>query len=218
MKKPLISFLAVLLVSAAFGTAPVAAHERTASTSISLHADDKKVDRGDKVKFSGRLTSPWKKCRKWKAVTLFRDGSAVGAKQTMKNGKFSFSKNVQGTSVWRVSFAGKSWGVHPHVHECLGSSSRTIRIQVRRGGGGGGGGGNGGAVAGSGGSGGGGTVVQGAGDVGVQGAGGVGVLADGASAVTGSDIFPALSAMIALGVLGLVGLAVGLRRTRSSTS
>jgi hypothetical protein len=215
MKKPLISFLAVLLVSAAFGTAPVAAHERTASTSISLHADDKKVDRGDKVKFSGRLTSPWKKCRKWKAVTLFRDGSAVGAKQTMKNGKFSFSKNVQGTSDWRVSFAGKSWGVHPHVHECLGSSSRTIRIQVRRGGGGGG---NGGAVAGSGGSGGGGTVVQGAGDVGVQGAGGVGVLADGASAVTGSDIFPALSAMIALGVLGLVGLAVGLRRTRSSTS
>jgi hypothetical protein len=217
MKKPLISFLAVLLVSAAFGTAPVAAHERTASTSISLHADDKKVDRGDKVKFSGRLTSPWKKCRKWKAVTLFRDGNAVGAKQTMKNGKFSFSKNVQGTSDWRVSFAGKSWGVHPHVHECLGSSSRSIRIRVRSGGGGGGGGNN--AVAGAGGGGGsGGTVVQGAGDVDVQGAGGVGVLADGASAVTGTDIFPALSAMIALGVLGLVGLVVGLRRTRTPTS
>ena len=34
------------------------------------------------------------------------------------------------TEGWKVVFSGRKWGTHPHVHRCLGSSSRTIRVQV----------------------------------------------------------------------------------------
>jgi hypothetical protein len=212
VKALLLRTTAVTLMLVLLGSAPAQAHDRTVSTSITLNANKTVIDAGEKVKFRGRLTSPWKRCRRWQPVTLYRDGNAVGAKKTMKNGKFQFSKNVQRTSNWRVKFNGKRWGKHPHDHRCLGSTSVTVRVRVRSGGGGGGGNND---VLGAGGGGGGVLGAGGGAEAGVTevlGAGG------GSSALTGSDIFPALSAMIALGVLGLVGLIVGLRRTRAPTS
>jgi hypothetical protein len=30
-----------------------------------------------------------------------------------------------------VKFKGKRWGVHPHVHRCLRSTSRGVTVRVR---------------------------------------------------------------------------------------
>jgi hypothetical protein len=189
-------------------TAPALAHDRTASTSINLNANKSVVDPGEKVKFSGKLNSNWNKCRKWKNVHLIRNGSVVASKQTKKNGKFQFTRQVNSTSNWRVKFNGKTWGKHPHNHRCLESVSATIHIRVR-GGGGGGGGGN--AVAGAGGGSGGTTVA------GVGGAGDTAVLAaGGASALTGSDFIRPVSAAIALAAIGLVAAVLTRRRDRAT--
>lgn len=207
MKAHLTRATAVTMLLVLLGSAAAHAHERTASTSLTLDANKTTVNQGGKVKFSGKLKSDWPKCRKWKRVTLYRDGTAVASTKTTKSGNYSFVKRVHATSDWYVAFAGKEWGQHPHNHVCLESTSPTIRIRVRGGGGGGGGGDNdGGVVAGAGGD----AVV-------VAGAGGSALAGEG-SALTGSDIFGAARAVIALGAIGLVALFVSHRRTRAPTS
>jgi hypothetical protein len=207
VKALLLRTTAVTLILVLLGSAPAQAHERTASTRITLNANKSVVDHGEKVKFRGRLHSQWAKCRKWQPVVLLRNGNSVGAKKTMKNGKFQFTKSVQNTSNWRVTYAGKRWGKHPHDHRCLGSGSGTIHIRVR---GGGGGGGN--AVADAGGGSGGTTVVAG-----VGGAGDTAVLAaGGASALTGSDFIRPVGAAIALAAIGLVAAVLTRRRDRAT--
>jgi hypothetical protein len=204
--KALLRATAVSMFLVLLATAPALAHDRTASTRINLNANKSVVDPGEKVKFSGKLNSDWNKCRKWKNVHLFRNGSKVASKQTKKNGKFQFSRQVNSTSNWRVKFNGKDWGTHPHSHHCLESVSDTIHIRVR------GGGGGGGAVADAGGGSGGTTVVAG-----VGGAGDTAVLAaGGASALTGSDIADPAKAAIALGAIGLVAAVLTRRRDRAT--
>jgi hypothetical protein len=199
---------AVTMLLVLLGSAAAHAHERTASTSLTLDSNKTTVNQGGKVKFSGKLKSDWPKCRKWKRVTLYRDGAAVASTTTTKSGNYSFVKRVHATSDWYVAFAGKEWGQHPHVHVCLESTSPTIRIRVRGGGGGGGGGGDNNVVGG----------VAGAGDaVVVAGAGGSALAGEG-SALTGTDIFGAARAVIVLGAVGLVALFVSRRRTRATTS
>ena len=117
------------------GSAAAQAHERTASTSLTLKANKSTVDQGDEVKFRGKLRSDWKECRKSKSVTLYRDGTAVASTTTSRSGNYSFVMQIDATADWHVTFAGTEWGQHPHSHVCLGSSSTTIRIRVRGGGG-----------------------------------------------------------------------------------
>lgn len=131
MKAMLARILAVTVVLVALGAAPAQAHERTASTRLTINANKKQVDRGGKVKFSGALKSDWKRCRAYKKVTLFRGKTPVQSKKTTRAGTYSFVQRIRATKVWRVKFAGKRWGTHPHVHRCLASRSRGIRVQVR---------------------------------------------------------------------------------------
>ena len=74
MKAHLIRATAVTMLLVLLGSAAAQAHERTASTSLTLTANKSTVDQGDEVKFRGKLRSDWKECRKSKSVTLYRDG------------------------------------------------------------------------------------------------------------------------------------------------
>ena len=130
MKRYLARFLAVTMLVGVLGAAPAQAHERTASTSISISANRTQVDEGEKVKFSGSLKSAWKRCRAYKTVTLYSGKSAVQSRKTTRAGTYSFTQKIGKTKTWKVKFAGKSWGVHPHNHRCLASSSRGIQVRV----------------------------------------------------------------------------------------
>lgn len=130
MKKILTIGLAVTVLFVLTASGPASAHQRTASTSLSLEVSDSRPDRGDKVTFSGRLSSNWNKCEKFKRVSLKRGGNVVQTTTTSRSGFYSFRQRINSNSNWVVRFTGKRFGVHPHVHRCLPDTSRRIRIRV----------------------------------------------------------------------------------------
>ena len=132
MKSTLARTIAVTLALVfVLGAAPAQAHERIEPTRVTISANHTRVDRGDRVKFSGSLRSDWKRCRAYKNVTLFRGKRPVATRKTTRAGLYAFTVRVTSTKTWRVKFRGKRWGVHPHVHRCLRSSSRGITVRVR---------------------------------------------------------------------------------------
>ena len=130
MKKNLTIGLAATMLFVLTASVPAYAHERTASTSLSISVSDSTPDRGDKVTFRGRLTSDWSKCQAFRRVTLKRGHTAIQSKLTNRAGYYSFTQRINSNSNWRVRFTGKRFGVHPHVHRCLPDTSRVIRLRV----------------------------------------------------------------------------------------
>ena len=131
MKRALIVIGVSLSLSLVVGVAPVAAHQRIEPTHVTINASATQVDDGQKVTFKGKLKSDWKKCRSWRLVKLKNaGGKLVKSKKTRENGRYKFSMRPDATKGWKVVFSGRKWGTHPHVHRCLGSSSRTIRVRV----------------------------------------------------------------------------------------
>ena len=130
VKRFLAHAIAVTMLLGVLGAAPAQAHERTASTSLTASVNKKTVDRGSKVKFSGSLKSDWKRCRAYKTVTLYKGAKAMQSRKTTRAGTYSFTQRIRSTKSWRVKFKGKSWGTHPHVHRCLASQSKRIRVRV----------------------------------------------------------------------------------------
>ena len=132
MKSTLARTIAVTLALVfMLGAVPAQAHTRIEPTRLTLNANNTSVDRGDRVKFSGSLKSSWKRCRAYKNVTLFRGKRPVATRKTTRAGLYAFTVPVTQTKTWRVKFRGKRWGVHPHVHRCLRSTSRAITVRVR---------------------------------------------------------------------------------------
>lgn len=131
MKKMLTWMLMTVLLTAALGAAPVSAHERTATTRITFKANPNPVQQGKKVLFKGKLKSDWSKCFNWRPVKLYRGNQVVASKVTRQSGFYKFRVRVNSTATWRVKFAGRSWGKHPHVHRCFSSSSKPIRVRTR---------------------------------------------------------------------------------------
>jgi len=130
VKKTLTWILASVVLTAMLGTAPVAAHERVENTTLTINASSRQVPKGKKVTFQGKLKSPWSKCFNWRPVTLYKGNKAVATKQTQKSGHYKFTVRVKATKTWKVKFKGRSWGTHPHVHRCLASSSKGIKVRV----------------------------------------------------------------------------------------
>ena len=130
MKKILTISLAAIMLLALTASAPVSAHERIVSTSLSINVSDSHPDRGDTVKFTGQLKSEWKRCKAFQKVTLKRGRTPVQTTKTSRSGFYSFTQRIKSDSNWRVRFTGKKFGKHPHVHRCLPSTSRIIRIRV----------------------------------------------------------------------------------------
>ena len=131
MKKTLATLLAGTMLSLMTATGPASAHQRTASTSLSISVSDDRPDRGDVVRFSGRLRSNWDRCEEDQRVHLKRGRTIVQTTRTDDSGFYSFSQRINSNSNWKVRFTGKRFGVHPHVHRCLPDTSRKIRIRVR---------------------------------------------------------------------------------------
>lgn len=131
MKRAFTSFLAALLLLGMLGSSPVAAHERIEQTRISIRASRTHIDEGDRVRFRGRLKSDWKRCFRRQTVTLFKGDTPVVSKKTTRTGRYRFTRSPKNTRLWHVEYAGRRFGPHPHVHRCLASSSRSIRVTVR---------------------------------------------------------------------------------------
>lgn len=130
MKKTLTSILAATMLVGVLGGAPALAHERTASTNITIHASDKTVNEGKKVKFEGKLKSDWSKCFNWRKVSLYAGNKKIATKKTRQSGYYQFTVKPKATKTWKVKFKGRKWGTHPHVHRCLASSSKGIKVRV----------------------------------------------------------------------------------------
>jgi hypothetical protein len=130
VKKALTWILASVVLTAMLGTAPVAAHERIESTRITIHASTKQVQKGKKVTFEGKLKSDWSKCFNWRKVSLYAGNKKIATKQTRQSGYYQFTVRPKATKTWKVKFKGRKWGKHPHVHRCLASSSKGIRVRA----------------------------------------------------------------------------------------
>jgi hypothetical protein len=129
-KKTLPLTVAGVMLVVMLGSAPAQAHERTESTRITIRANDKQVQKGKKVTFQGKLKSDWSKCFNWRKVSLFAGSKKIATKQTRQSGYYRFTVKPKATRTWKVKFNGRSWGTHPHVHRCLASSSKGIRVRV----------------------------------------------------------------------------------------
>jgi len=130
VKATLARILAVTMLLVALGAAPAQAHERTEPTRITIKATKKHVEKGKKVSFQGKLKSEWSKCFNWRKVSLYAGNKKIATKQTRRSGFYKFTVRPKATKTWKVKFKGRSWGTHPHVHRCLASSSKGIKVRV----------------------------------------------------------------------------------------
>jgi hypothetical protein len=126
--KILIAIAVALALAVPIGAA---AHVReNVPTSVTIKASDKKINAGQKVTFSGKLSSEWKKCKSEEKILLFRNATQIGQTRTNGTGKYSITKKLNQTGKYSVKYPGRSWGTHPHSHSCLPSQSAKIKIRV----------------------------------------------------------------------------------------
>ncbi len=92
----------------------------TASTSLSLHADDHSVDKGDKVDFSGNLSSSRKKCRANQKVALFKGNKKVATQRTSRSGHYEFTQTIKRTKTWHTEYKGRTVRDAPEHQGLLG--------------------------------------------------------------------------------------------------
>jgi hypothetical protein len=118
----------MLLLGGPTGTA--VARDFTDSTTLSLNASPRHVDKGDSVSFSGHLRADHKKCRVHRTIKLFRNGVKVAQTLTDSNGFYRFVRNIFRTANWQTRFSGAVGGTHPHSFTCLASRSRTVTVSV----------------------------------------------------------------------------------------
>ncbi len=122
--------LAVSLVLSLFlgGTAMAA---KVYKTSFAFGANRTSIHKGQKVVFSGTLKSKFKKCKKHRPVTLYRNGHPIDTRTTSATGQFSFKRHISKTRTWQVRFAGRSGGTHPNQFVCKASKSKKIKVHVK---------------------------------------------------------------------------------------
>jgi hypothetical protein len=106
------------------------AHEFDVSSSLSLQASKKRVKRGKKVVFSGKVTSAETDCLGGRQVTLV--GLKVKSTTTGADGSFSVSLRPGKTSRWVAMVTGTASGLHPHRHVCGGDVSNAVQVKVKR--------------------------------------------------------------------------------------
>src|SRR3954447_605525 len=87
-----------LAMTFAFSGVAIAAIE--IPTSLTLHASDTSVHKGDTVTFSGRLRSKNKHCRAHQRITLFEGNEREGSTRTNGDGEYSFHKTIHRTRTW----------------------------------------------------------------------------------------------------------------------
>ena len=101
-----------------------------APTTLTLSASDHSVDKGDKVTFSGKLSSPKKKCEDNERIALYRGRRKVDTTRTDRSGHYSFRKAVKRDSTWQTRYKGHTFGKHPNTKHCKPSKSDREHINV----------------------------------------------------------------------------------------
>jgi hypothetical protein len=105
-------------------------------TFLTLNVNRKAITVGQKVKFNGKLSSPFKKCYRYRPVALIqKTGTRIKTltgKRVDRFGRFIFYARPRKTSTFWVKFNGRSGGKHPNQWTCRPSTSRKIKITVRR--------------------------------------------------------------------------------------
>lgn len=91
-----------------------------------------KVQKGTKVTFKGKLKSGRNFCESGQRVQLLRKQRVVGSDRTSRRGQYSIGEKVKRSGRYRVRFDGVSRGTHPNIKTCRASSSKTVRVRVRR--------------------------------------------------------------------------------------
>ncbi|MGH2679036.1 MAG: hypothetical protein ACRDG8_00905 [Actinomycetota bacterium] len=126
-----VSVLALAVLLAVEGSALAAFIE---PTSLSIHRSPSgRVDPGTKITIRGRLSSDRRACRSHKVIKLVRVGvGVVELDITNRFGRYRFDRRIRRTQRFRTKFAGTARGVHPDFKICLASTSRTIKVRVRR--------------------------------------------------------------------------------------
>jgi len=109
------------------------AHTFTAPTSLTIRASRHLADPGDRVRFSGRLQSSRRFCRRHSRIRLvhMRSGNVVGTDVTNRRGRWVITKRARrGIHRYFARFNGKTRGVHPHRHSCNGSRSAFVKVRA----------------------------------------------------------------------------------------
>lgn len=106
------------------------AHEFDVPSSVSLQASKKKVKRGKKVVFSGKVTSAETDCLGGRQITVV--GLKVKSTTTGADGSYSVTMRPGRTSRWVAMVTGSASGVHPHRHVCGGDVSNAVQVKVKR--------------------------------------------------------------------------------------
>ncbi len=113
------------------GPADVAlAHEFDVASTLSLQASKKKVKKGKKVTFSGKVTSSENDCLGGREVAVV--GLTVKTTTTAADGSYSVVIRIKKTSSWVATVAGSASGMHPHRHVCGGDISNSVRVRVKK--------------------------------------------------------------------------------------
>ena len=122
--------LAVVIAATFAFSGTALAASWVASTTLSLNASDRSVDKGDQVKFSGNLSSSRKKCRANQQVLLFKGNKKVASKRTSGSGHYSFTQKIKRTKTWHTEYKRHEYGTHPNVKVCLGTVSNGVRVEA----------------------------------------------------------------------------------------
>jgi hypothetical protein len=109
------------------------AHVKVFPTTVTLKASDTRVEKGQRVTFSGALKADNRRCRKNKPVQITRNGNAFARTQTNNRGKYSVTKKVRKSGRYRANFGGFGpFGTHPHSHSCAPDHSRSVWVRTQR--------------------------------------------------------------------------------------
>ena len=130
--KVLTRALAVSLVALLLFEGSATAAVKQIHTSIQIHASTTSVKKGKPVTFSGKLVSKSKKCKNQQQVALYKGSTKVKTKKTSNGGHYSFQVTASKTATWKVKYAGRQFGVHPNEKKCLSSSSKGIKVTVKK--------------------------------------------------------------------------------------
>ena len=126
-----VTVLALVVLLAIEGIALAISY--TAPTSLSLgRRPIGVINRGTRVTFFGKLSSPRPACERYKVIQLIRVGTGVVAMtRTNSLGRYRFVRRIWRRGYFRTRFQGTAQGVHPNIKVCLASRSRTRLVRVR---------------------------------------------------------------------------------------
>jgi hypothetical protein len=114
---------------------PAEAANWTANTSLGIKVKPAQIQKGQSVKVSGHLKSKRNACEKDMKIQLFskkkgKDWKHVANTHTKNDGSYGFTRHPKKTTKFQTKFRGKTMGVHPNEHTCLGSVSVVKKVKV----------------------------------------------------------------------------------------